>query len=197
MRHLIACCALLFTATAAFAGFDQTIARGAVRRIVVDVPAGEVTVRNGAADRITISGYARRHEVVIDSAKLVLRVDGDEATVAREGGTHFTNYSLRVDVPPATAVAAGTRYGRVRIDGTFGDVNVSLSAGEVRLETPRAAVRELNASAMVGEVHTNLGARTIQREGLFPGRTHWENTAGRSVVNMHTTAGEVHVRLTR
>ncbi|HKO56658.1 MAG TPA: hypothetical protein VJ276_12335 [Thermoanaerobaculia bacterium] len=195
MRHLIACCALSLLATAAFAGFDQTVARGGVRRIVIDVPAGEVTVRNGAADRISISGYARRHEEIIDDAKLVIRIDGDKATVARVGGSHFTNYSVRVEVPPGTAVDVGTHFGEVRLDGTFGDVDVSLRAGEVRLYTPRATVRELNASAMVGEVHTDLGDRTIQREGVFPGRTHWENAAGKSHVNVRTTAGEVHVRL--
>jgi hypothetical protein len=195
MRHLIACCALSLLATAAFAGFDQTVARGNVRRLVIDVPAGEVTVRNGAADRIAISGYARRNEEMIDDAKLVLRIDGDQATVARVGGSHFTNYSVRVEVPPGTAVAVGTRYGEVRLDGTFGDVDVSLRAGEVRISTPRATVRELNASAMVGEVHTDLGDRTIEREGVFPGRTHWENAGGKSRVNVRTTAGEVHVRL--
>lgn len=197
MRHLLASCALLLSATAAFAGFDQTIARGNVRRIVVDVPAGEVTVRNGAAGRISISGYARRKEGVVDGPKLVLRADGDEATVARVGGSHFTNYSVRVEVPPGTAVAINTRYGEVRLDGTFGDIDVSLRAGEVRVETPRAGVRELDASALVGEVRTNLGDRTISREGVFPGRTHWENAAGKSRVSVHTTAGEVYVRLVR
>ncbi|HEV7921167.1 MAG TPA: hypothetical protein VGR02_10305 [Thermoanaerobaculia bacterium] len=197
MRHLIACCALLLTATAALAGFDQTIQRGQVRRLVIDVPAGEVTVRNGAADRITISGYARRNEEMVQDAKLVLRVAGDQATVARIGGSHFTNYSVRIEVPPGTAIAVNTRYGEVRLGGTFGDIDVSLRAGEVHLETPRASVRELNASALVGEVHTNLGDRTIDREGVFPGRTHWENAAGKSRVTVHTTAGEVHVTLVR
>lgn len=197
MRHLIASCALLLSATAAFAGFDQTVARGNVRRIVIDVPAGEVTVRNGAAGRISISGYARRKEEVVDSASLVLRVDGEEATVARVGGSHFTNYSVRVEVPPGTAVLVTTHYGEVRLDGTFGDINVSLHAGEVRVETPRAAVRELDASALVGEVRTNLGDRTISREGVFPGHTRWENAAGRSRVSVHTMAGEVYVRLVR
>jgi hypothetical protein len=59
-------------------------------------------------------------------------------------------------------------------------------------------VKELTASCRIGEVHTHLGDRTIDREGVFPGTTHFVNpNGGRSVMNLHTTVGEVHVTLTQ
>ncbi|MBV9496946.1 MAG: hypothetical protein JOZ54_22090 [Acidobacteria bacterium] len=197
MRPLLACAAFLLAAAPALAGFEQTIPRGRVRRLVVDFPAGEVTVRNGAPDRITIAGKARRKNVEVDDAKLVLKVDGDEAVISRVGGSRLINYSVIVEVPPGIDVEVETRYGEVNLNGSFGDVDVDLRAGEVRLSTPRANVKQLAASVLVGEVHTNLGDRTIEREGVFPGTTRWENESGRSKVSVHTTAGEVHVTLLR
>ena len=33
----------------------------ALRRVLIDIPAGEVRIRNGAGDRIAVSGTAERH----------------------------------------------------------------------------------------------------------------------------------------
>ena len=82
MRTALTAAAALLLATSALADdyvthhFTATAARGALRRIVVDVPAGEVHVRNGAADRIDAAGTVRREYdspksmmVVISSSK--------------------------------------------------------------------------------------------------------------------------------
>jgi hypothetical protein len=55
----------------------------------------------------------------------------------------------------------------------------------------------MNASVRVGEVHTDTGELHEDHEGLFPGRTRFYNSTGRSTVNVHTTFGEVHVTLTK
>lgn len=197
MRTLIAFCAVSLAAATASADFKTAVPRGNVQRVVVAVPAGEIKVRNGPADRISIDGYAERHDEIVEDTKLEIVVRDKEAIVRRTSALHFTSYTVTIEVPPGTAIDLATKYGDVRLDGSFGDVDADLNAGEIRLRTPRTQVRELNASAMVGEVHTNLGDRTISREGLFPGRTHWTNEGGRSRINLHTTAGEVHVTLTQ
>jgi hypothetical protein len=90
-----------------------------------------------------------------------------------------------------------TSAGEVDVAGSFGDIDIELRAGEVDVKIPRASVRELTASCRVGEVRANLGHEVVTREGLFPGRTKYFNAAGRSHVNVHVTAGEVDVTLTR
>jgi len=197
MRTVIAFCAVSLAAASASADFQASVPRGNVQRVVIAVPAGEVKVHNGPADRISIDGYAERHDEIVEDTKLEIVVRGSEATIRRTPAPRFTSYTVTITVPPGTAIDIDTKYGEVRLDGTFGDVDADLNAGEIRLRTPRASVRELNASAMVGEVHTNLGDRTVSREGLFPGRTHWMNESGKSRINLHTTAGEVHVTLTQ
>src|SRR5437660_1619349 len=77
-------------------------------------------------------------------------------------------------------------------------VIVEIPAGEILATVPRADVKVLDASVMVGEVHARLGDSSVNNEGVFPGRIRWENpSGGRGRVYLHTTVGEIHVQLTR
>jgi len=152
-------------------------------------------------------GSEERQEMqsLVDDVNVAIEVHGDEATIYRTFGPNARGWRARnisveeltIEVPSGMNVGVATRFGEVRMDGSFGDISADLRAGEVYLRTPRADVRVLDASCRVGEVHTNLGDRVITREGLFPGRTHFENDGGRSAVSLHVTAGEVHVTLTK
>lgn len=194
--------------------FQSSITRGQVQRIVIAIPAGEINVRNGRADTIAIAGTSRRDyqgakerawaQKVVDDTTVEIIIKGPEAIVRRKFGPaaqsfraqKFTNVSMTIDVPHGVDVFFETTFGEVDLDGVFGNVDVDLRAGEIDFRSPRAAIRELNASCRVGEVRANLGDQIVTREGLLPGRTNFYNAAGKSHVNLHTTAGEVDVTLT-
>lgn len=132
-------------------------------------------------------------------------VNRDEAVIRPKFGPnaqswsarHHTEFRATIDVPVGLDVDIETRYGELQLDGSFGDIDIDMGAGEIRLRTPRANVRELNASVRIGEVHANLGDYSEVHEGIFPGSTHFINAGGRSRINVHTTVGELHVTLTR
>lgn len=219
MRYLIFATALLLAATSVAADvehkFQATTPRGAVQRVVIDIPYGSFTVRNSTGNVIAVSGIASRDydggrekiwaQKVVDDTSVEIRVNGAEATLRRKFGKNaqsfrakkFTDIDLRIDVPVGMDVQFETSAGEIDMAGDFGDVNVDLRAGEVELTLPRAKVRELNASCRVGEVRAHLGHELVTREGLLPGRTHFFNAAGRTHVNVHVTAGEVDVTLTK
>lgn len=214
MRNAIAlAAAVVLFALPAFADeeyqhpFEASVSRTGIRRVVVDIPAGEIDVRNGTGRTIAISGQVRGgRRSIVDDTNVVIDVSGDEATITRTFGPNARSWSartfhnevrLRVEVPSDVDVELGTHFGEVSIDGEFGDVNVDLRAGEIHLRTPHDAVRDLNASVRVGEVHADLGRERVSNEGVFPGATHFHNANGRrSQIDLHTTAGEVHVTLT-
>jgi hypothetical protein len=196
--------------------FSSAAKRGAIRRVIVDIPAGEVQVRNGVSDAITLTGEVRRgcddrgdrekNQRIVDDISAEIYVSGDEAIVRRKFGPNAQSWSARswhssyhvtVEVPRGIDVVIETRYGEVKMEGDFGNVDIDLRAGEVHLRTPRASVHELNASVRVGEVHTDLGEQRESHEGIFPGSTHFINSGGRTRINVHTTVGELHVTLTR
>jgi hypothetical protein len=220
MRHpLIAAATLLLASTAiardATHEFQAAINRGAIQRVVIDIPTGRFIVRNGAAGRLALSGVASRDydgakegawaKKVVDDTSVVFVVKGAEAIVRRKFGPEaqsfraqkFTGIDLRLDLPPGMDVDFDTTAGEIDMAGDFGDVSIDLRAGEVDMRVPRARVRELNASCRVGEVRTHLGHEVVTREGLFPGKTHFFNANGTAHVNVHVTAGEVDVTLTQ
>ncbi|HEY6843516.1 MAG TPA: DUF4097 family beta strand repeat-containing protein [Thermoanaerobaculia bacterium] len=210
MRYALFCVALF--ATTAVADVSRTVTasvrRGNVRRVIVDIPAGEINVRNGTAEQISVAGEVRRSDDddeaqrEIKNASLEIVTDGGDAIIRKAGHSDWgwrvhTSYHLDINVPRGTSVELETKYGEITMEGEFGNIDVDLRAGEIHLRTPRAAVRELNASARIGEVHTDFGDDREDHEGILPGTTHFINANGRSRVSLHTTVGELHVTLTR
>jgi hypothetical protein len=195
--------------------FATTAARGHVRRVVIDIPTGEVRIRNGAADRIAVHGTSLRHfegyrrrereQQIADDISAEVVVSGDEAIVRRHFGpnaqswsakSHHSAVEITVEIPPGLDVEMSTRYGSVDIDGAFGNIDTDLRAGEVHVRTPRANVRDLTASVSIGEVHTYFGSHYIENEGVFPHSARFHNEGGKADLNIHSTFGEVHVTLT-
>ncbi|MEA2463702.1 MAG: hypothetical protein QOJ98_1449 [Acidobacteriota bacterium] len=223
MRNLILGASLLLTtivsasATAADVehSFQRVVNRGSVKRILIDIPAGSFTIRNGSATQLALAGIVSRDfdgakerawaQKVVNDTTVEFYVNGADAVVRRKFGPNaqswraqkFSGVDLRLDLPPGVSVEFETTAGEVDMAGNFGDIDIDMRAGEVDLRIPRATVRELSASCRVGEVRTNLGTELVTREGLFPGATKFKNASGKSHVNVHVTAGEVDVTLTQ
>jgi hypothetical protein len=218
MRNSLVLFACLLAASAAFAkdaehAFQSTVARGQVQRVLIDIPQGQFTIRNGASTHLSVSGIASRDfdgaregawaQQVVNDTSVEIYVNGAEAIVRRKFGTNaqtfraqkFTGLDLRLDLPAGVAVAFETTAGDIDLAGDFGDIDIDLRAGDVKVSVPRARVRELNASCRIGEVRTNLGREIVSREGLFPGKAHYVNAGGRTRINAHVTVGEVDVTL--
>ena len=218
MRHSLFLTAILF-ASAALArdvehSFQATMPRGKVERVVIDIPFGSFTVRNGVADRIALSGIASRDydgekemkwaQGVVDDTSVEIYVNGSEAILRRKFGKRadslrarkFTGIDIRIELPPGVDVEFETSAGEVDLAGKYGNIDIDLRAGEVELRIPKAGVRELSASCRVGEVRAHLGHEIVSREGIFPGRTKYFNAAGKNHVSVHVTAGEVDITLT-
>ncbi|HYK01458.1 MAG TPA: hypothetical protein VE974_06860 [Thermoanaerobaculia bacterium] len=219
MRKLILGASLLL-ATAATAAdvehsFQRIVNRGSVKRILIDIPAGSFTIRNGNASQLALSAIVSRDfdgpkerawaQKVVNDTTVEFYINGADAVVRRKFGPNaqswraqkFSGLDLRLDLPAGVSVEFETTAGEVDMAGNFGDIDIDMRAGEIDLRIPRASVRELSASCRVGEVRTNLGTELVTREGLFPGATKFKNASGKSHVNVHVTAGEVDVTLTQ
>ncbi|HEU4521310.1 MAG TPA: hypothetical protein VFT12_04855 [Thermoanaerobaculia bacterium] len=193
--------------------FQSAVPSTGVRRVIVDIPTGDIVIRNGDATRLAVSGSVSRdpdgprsrekEQRIVNHTAVEIVVRNGEATVQRRYGPDaqgwraqtFSDYAVSLEVPVGVAIDVKTRAGDVTLDGSFGDIDVDLRAGDVTVRLPRADVRELRASCRIGEVRTNIGNEIVEREGLFPGRTRYLNAAGKFFVNVHATVGEVNVEL--
>ncbi|MGN6185589.1 MAG: hypothetical protein ACTHQM_18275 [Thermoanaerobaculia bacterium] len=194
--------------------FQSAVERGSVQRVIIDVPQGNITIRNGAPQQLLVAGIASRDydgkremawaQKVVDDTSVEIYVNGSEAIVKRKFGPKaesyrarkFTGLDLRLEIPSGIEVKFETDAGNIDMAGDFGHVNLALRAGEVAIKMPRSRVRALDASCRIGEVKTNTGTQIIEKEGLFPGRMHFFNATGTSNVKAHVTTGRINVELT-
>ena len=210
--------AVVLTAPAAFAAdaehaFQSAVPRGEIRRVLIDVPTGTFTIRNGSPSHLALSGIASRDsdgakekawaQKVVNDTSVEFYVNGSEAIIRRKLGKNadswraqkFTGLDLRIDIPAGLDVEFDTTAGEIDMAGDFGDIDVDLRAGEVDVRVPKKNVRSLSTSCRIGEVRTNLGNELVSREGILPGKTKYFNSNGRAHVNVHVTVGEVDVTL--
>ena len=184
-----------------------------VRRVIVDIPSGDIVIRNSQTSRIAVSGTVSREpdndrnrekeQRIVDDTSVEIVFRRGEAIVRRHFGPNaqswraqsFSDYEVLVELPKGLSVDVETTAGDILIEGSFGDIDVDLRAGEIDVRLPRGEVRELRASCRIGEVRTNIGNEIVEREGVFPGQTRYLNPQGKSFVNVHTTVGEVRVEL--
>jgi hypothetical protein len=219
MRKLFFAASLLLASAVSAAdvehSFQRTVARGSIRRILIDIPTASFTIRNGSANQLALSAIVSRDfdgaeekvwaQKVVNDTTVEFYVNGPDAVIRRKFGPNaqswraqkFSGLDLRLDLPAGVDIQFETTAGEVDMAGSFGNIDLDMRAGEIDLRMPRAMVRELNASCRIGEVRTNVGTELITKEGLFPGATRFLNPAGRSRVNVHVTAGEIDVTLTQ
>lgn len=219
MRNSTLFAALALVATPALADREVSrpvsvkVPRGNVQRVIIDIPAGEIRIRNGDANTLAVDGVISHHDgssrersqKIVDDMDIEIVVNGDKAMIRRRIGPNargwrarnFTAAELDLELPAGVDLDIGTKVGEVKIVGTFRNVAASLRAGEIDFRAPRDAVGELSASCRVGEVRADFVDRILNREGIFPGRTYFVNAQGKGRVNLHVTAGTVNVELTR
>lgn len=105
-------------------------------------------------------------------------------------------FRLQLTVPEGMPIELDQRFGEVEMTGVFGDTTIEMKAGEVRINTPRRAIKELSARAHIGEVSTNLGRKVITKEGIFAGSTEYFNERGHSSLVVNLAVGEINIVLT-
>lgn len=190
----------------------RSVPANQILRIVVDVPAANVKIRNSEEQELRVVGrYSKAYrgnksagaQKVVDAAGLRIETAGPRAIITRDlrgaaGGflaRRGLDLELEIFAPKHVNVQVKQRSGDVKIDGSFRDVDVKLAAGDVSVRTPKRNVRELVASSRVGEVNANVGERTVTRQGLMPGSTYFLNDGGSSLVRLAVSVGRVDVEL--
>src|SRR5688500_18592312 len=107
MRTSLVLAASLLAATSALAQdvehkFQSFVPRGQVQRVVIDIPYGSFTIRNGAPAHIGVSGVASRDydgqreriwaQKVVDATSVEVYVNGAEAIVRRKFGRNADSW---------------------------------------------------------------------------------------------------------
>lgn len=187
---------------------------GQIREVRIDIPIAEIGIVNSDSERFELRGSVRQRysgrderawaEAIVAATNIVVEVRGDHAFVRRELGPEADTWKAKKSpaqvravlyIPHGASIEVDQSIGELDIEGDFGDLDVEVKIGEVRIRVPKSNVQRLTASVRIGEVKTDLGDRTITKEGLFAGETYYENETGKFDVRVRLQIGEVEIEL--
>lgn len=218
IRLMLSCAVLLLLAGSAKA--DPKVSRdfrveaaGSVERVIVEIGVSELEIRNGQAGSIVAHGMVKREyessedikkaQAILDQSDVEIEIDGSRAIIRRKLGRdadgwrvrNQTQFTVIVEIPVAVDVEVQQKVGEITVDGSFGNIDIDLGVGEVKIRTPKKNVREVSARVRIGENRTHTGDRIITREGVLSGRTEFFNDGGTSRLHVAVGVGEIDIEL--
>lgn len=195
--------------------FQSSVPARGIEEVVIEILASEMTIANGEPTTISVKGLARQEFHRIDGLAEAQRIaDATEVRIETRGSKAYVSRSLgpaargrswgdqaeldfEIMVPKGLSIRVLQKAGEIDIEGDFGNIDVQMKAGEVRVSVPKINVKELSARAHIGEVTTNLGEKIISKEGILAGRTEYYNEQGSNSLIVNLTVGEIHIALTQ
>jgi hypothetical protein len=154
-------------------------------RIVMDLSAGDYTVRGGAFDSIRVRWEARNSRRN-DSVRTDVAVKGADATIRVRGPKN--DFHVTMDVPAIADIRMDVSAGEVSLRGIEGNKNVSMWAGEVTMEVGDAQLyRSVDTTVRFGEIQASPFGGS--RGGILRS-FHW-NGSGKYTIVARLFAGEV------
>lgn len=187
----------------------------AVRNIVIEIPSSALLITTHREPVVRVEGIATRTyrgeynraeaESLLGQARVDLTLRGRTLYVSRQfdgragrfwNSPEATNFDLDLHLPAGIPVEIRQNAGTLEMEGSFGDLDVKLGAGDVMLRMPRTVLGELDAATTVGDLKTDLGPRIVEKSGVMAGSTVFVNDQGTSKVRLRVRAGTIDVRLT-
>lgn len=184
-----------------------------VHRVVIDIPASSLVITTHDSRTVAVEGRATRTyrgdrnrdkaTALLEDARVILTRRGRTLYIERDLGRgdrfwnspNATQIELDITIPAGYPVEIDQNAGEIKIDGAFGDVDVTLGAGDLDVTLPERLVGQVDAATTVGELHTDFGARVVEKSGVMAGSTTFVNPGGTTKVRLRVRAGNLNLRL--
>ena len=162
---------------------ERQFAKGG--RILMDLSAGDYTIRGTAVDVIRLR-WQTRDARDMDRVRAEVKVDGGRATVLTRGPKN--NFTVTVDLPQRADIDINLSAGDLKVRGVEGSKSLSMWAGDVSMEVGDASLyQRVDATVRAGEIHAPPFGRSTG--GIFRS-LHWKGT-GKYTIHARLTAGDL------
>ena len=162
---------------------ERQFAKGG--RILMDLSAGDYTIRGTAVDVIRLR-WQTRDARDMDRVRAEVKVDGGRATVLTRGPKN--NFTVTVDLPQRADIDINLSAGDLKVRGVEGNKSLSMWAGDVSMEVGDASLyQRVDATVRAGEIHAPPFGRSTG--GIFRS-LHWKGT-GKYTIHARLTAGDL------
>jgi hypothetical protein len=157
----------------------------------VRLSVGDLHIRRGNTDKIGLRYTIKsHHERNVKDAHVDFDVHGNDATIefhAPSGAN--TEFDVELEVPEKTNLDVHDKVGDVTVDDVEGDKDLTLSVGDIRVSDGREGYRLVNASAGIGDVHSDGYGETSG----WLGKTLKYRGEGKYELRAHVGVGDIHL----
>jgi hypothetical protein len=171
--------------------FNRTVDVRTPATLNVDVAVGDITIRAGSGQQVTVNATKRAWSAnsaqanqILDRIEISVEPSGNRVDVRVSGMDQFRTLgrspqvNLVITVPAETALDLTSRVGNLRVTGLRGAVNISADVGDVRLTdvTP------------VGQLSVETRVASIELDGALAANAAYSLTSdvGRIAVRLPT-----------
>jgi hypothetical protein len=149
----------------------------------VRLSVGDLRISRGDSNTIHLRYTVKsRRESNVKDAKVEFDVRGKDARIEFHSPTSGnTQFDVELEVPPNTSLDVHEKVGDMTVENVEGDKDLSLSVGDIRVDTGHSGYRLVHASTSIGDVNGNgygetsgwLGKRLkYHGEGKYELRAH-------------------------
>jgi hypothetical protein len=195
--------------------FDHKVSAAGVTHVEVHNLAGEIRITGSNAPLVDVAGTKTANDATsLGNIVVQVRKEGDTLTVATQyaDGTHG---GVRYDIslPAAVSLDVTNAAGTVTINGIRGNVTVSTkvgtidadlgtvgtnrsvdlstSAGRVRLSIADDSSARVDARTAVGDISTDFSGISVTRENVVSVRASGTIGAGAGTIHLSTATGAI------
>jgi len=165
--------------------FETCFAGGGVIRFKLS--SGDYTLRPGDSDRIVMRWLANdsAHDGEMRKIKVYADIKGSAAIIRTDGPTKKAR--IAIEIPAHSDIFIRLRGGDVRISGIEGNKDVSMTAGDLKIDLPPESYAHVHASVTIGDLRGQ--ALGISRDG-FRNSLDW-NGSGKYNLRASLFAGDL------
>jgi hypothetical protein len=149
----------------------------------VRLSVGDLRISRGDSNKIHLRYTVKsRRERNVKDARVDFVVRGNDARIEFHSPTSGnTQFDVELEVPPNTSLDVHEKVGDMIVENVEGDKDLSLSVGDIRVDTGHSGYRLVHASTSIGDVNGNgygessgwLGKRLkYYGEGKYELRAH-------------------------
>ena len=155
----------------------------------VRLSVGDLRISRGESNKIHLHYTVKsRRERNVKDAKVDFDVRGNDARIEFHSPTSGnTQFDVELEVPPNTSLDVHEKVGDMTVENVEGDKDLSLSVGDIRVDTGHSGYRLVHASTSIGDVNGNGYGET---KGWL-GKTLRYHGDGKYELRAHVSIGDI------
>ena len=155
----------------------------------VRLSVGDLRISRGDSNKIHLRYTVKsRRERNVKDAKVDFDVHGNDARIEFHSPTSGnTQFDVELEVPPNTSLDVHEKVGDMIVENVEGDKDLSLSVGDIRVDTGHSGYRLVHASTSIGDVNGNGYGET---RGWL-GKTLKYHGEGKYELRAHVSVGDI------